>query len=142
MLRSLCAFISIVSLLLAAGCSGPVESSVNPAGNTSFAPLKGTQPVGIFSQFDWSEEALKDIGQNVKPSAQIPPHTVIASIVIHGAQVTTYRVMIKEAQRQARLLGANAIIIVEEQRPVIYSPFSGEPIAQARELYVTAVHID
>jgi hypothetical protein len=141
-LNTSCAVVSIISLLFISGCSEPLESSVNPAGTNRFEPLPKKQPVQVFSKVKWSKEALKDAGQAIKPFEEVPPHTVVASITVNGAQVTSLRTMIEEAKRQARLSGANAIILVEELRPVIYSPISGEPRARARVFKFDAVRIN
>lgn len=143
MLKKSCFVLIIGIILFISGCSQPpLESSMNPVGANRFEPLGLKQPVQIYTKIKWSPEALKDIGQDIKPFEQIPPHTVVASITLNGAQATSLRAMINEAQRLARLAGANAVILVEEQRPLIYSPISGEPRARARVMKFDAVHID
>lgn len=107
------AFIFLIALvLLFAGC---VSSRFEAVGETKYSPYPSSHPVTIYKKSTWmfTEQAKKDIGQPILPSINIPSHEVIGKIVVDGAPAAGVNSIIKEAQKRARELGADAIVLDE-----------------------------
>jgi hypothetical protein len=107
------AFLSIATLaLFATGC---VSSRFETIGDNKYSPYPSSHPVTIYMKDTWSfnDKAKNDIGQPMLPYASIPAHEIVGKIAVDAAPAAGVNSIIKEAQKRAREMGADGIILDE-----------------------------